>query len=410
MKPSNCVVAFASFCLISGVVAAQDWKLTSAPTNWWSALACSADGTKVMAAGNPSSIYLSSDSGITWTRSGAPLTNWVSVACSADATHIIAGASSLSGYPSWGIIYLSTDSGATWTRATAPSTNWSSVASSADGTRLLAVSLGTYPLRAGMIYTSSDYGSTWVPVLSDGLLRRWVSVATSAEGRRAVAAAFYEDGGSGPIYASSDYAATWAELPATSNMWSAVASSADGNYLVGSSWLRSGPRPASFYFSRDAGATWAAASAPGSDWWSCVAASADGSKFIAAVGDYYAGPVAVSTNGGVVWTATDAPSLKWSAVACSADGCKAWAAASAAGIYTSQATPVTVLHATSEAERVCIFWRVPSKTFVLQQTSDPGSGVWTDATAETVLNTTNLNHEAWFTRDPAQRFFRLKSR
>jgi len=39
----------------------QTWTLTSAPSNKWYSVASSADGTKVIAAVNPGSIYTSAD-------------------------------------------------------------------------------------------------------------------------------------------------------------------------------------------------------------------------------------------------------------------------------------------------------------------------------------------------------------
>ena len=66
-----------------------------------------------------------------WTPTGAPETNWSSVACSADGSKLVAAVFG-------GLIYTSTNSGSTWVAASAPTNFWWSVASSADGTRLFA--------------------------------------------------------------------------------------------------------------------------------------------------------------------------------------------------------------------------------------------------------------------------------
>ena len=56
------------------------------------------------------------------------------------------------------VIYTSTNSGAVWTQATnAPKVSWFSVALSADGTKLAAVATGSTN-----IFTSSDFGTTWI--------------------------------------------------------------------------------------------------------------------------------------------------------------------------------------------------------------------------------------------------------
>jgi hypothetical protein len=124
------------------------WTATSAPVNNWQAVASSADGRQLVAitgffhpdsymnngsASGP--IYSSMDSGASWRRTGAPSTNWSSVACSADGSLLVATVRD-------GGIFLSADSGASWAASSAPATNWSCVAASADGSKLVAVVCG----------------------------------------------------------------------------------------------------------------------------------------------------------------------------------------------------------------------------------------------------------------------------
>jgi hypothetical protein len=57
--------------------------------------------------------------------------------------------------------------------------------------------------------------------------------------------------------------------------------------------------------------------------WGAVASSADGGRLVATVGGGAGeiGPVAISTNSGATWSATNDLSTRyWSSVACSADG------------------------------------------------------------------------------------------
>ena len=78
---------------------------TAASSRYWSSVASSADGTKLVAtvgytiytASQPGAIYTSTDSGVTWTphTSAAPFLNlnWSSVASSADGTKLVAAVS-----------------------------------------------------------------------------------------------------------------------------------------------------------------------------------------------------------------------------------------------------------------------------------------------------------------------------
>lgn len=120
------------------------WRHTDAPTtNFWFALTMSADGRNMIAgaiydntiSSSNSFIYSSSNSGTNWSVTGLARKRWQTIACSDDGTKLVAGT-----FP--GFLYTSIDSGTNWTVTRAPSANWSHVASSADGTQLVA---GQYP-------------------------------------------------------------------------------------------------------------------------------------------------------------------------------------------------------------------------------------------------------------------------
>lgn len=121
------------------------WTTTTAPVGFWSFIASSADGAKLVAVKHGGGIYISVNSGTTWTLTSAPSTissYWNSVASSADGTKLAAGQQN-------GGIYTSTNSGASWIKSAAPTLtgSWASIASSVDGTMLAAVSV------VGGIYT-----------------------------------------------------------------------------------------------------------------------------------------------------------------------------------------------------------------------------------------------------------------
>src|SRR5439155_21388774 len=117
---------------------------------WWSSVASSADGTKLVAAGQSfdfntgepigGPIYTSPDSGATWTQTSAPDQPWASVASSLDGSKLVAAVASVPyANPGFtGFIYFSMDSGKTWTQTSAPGEYWAAVASSADGSKLVA--------------------------------------------------------------------------------------------------------------------------------------------------------------------------------------------------------------------------------------------------------------------------------
>ena len=252
----------------SVIPAGVTWTAQNSASAYWTAIASSADGTKLVAVSmSGGQIYTSGDSGMTWTlQNSAPRANWQSVASSADGTKLVA-------IINQGQIYTSGDSGVTWTAQNgAPTLNWISVASSADGTKLVALVLG------GQIYTSGDSGVTWT-LQNSAPRTSWISVASSADGTKLVAVTI-----GGQIYTSADSGVTWTAQSAPSETWQAVASSTDGTKLV--AVTEGGP----IYTSGDSGVTWTAQNS-GSQSWCTFASSADGTKLVTAI---YPGPIYTS--------------------------------------------------------------------------------------------------------------------
>ncbi len=175
----------------SGIYHSSDggvtWSVAYTPgvTNSWGFVTSSADGVHLAATGvdtytrNPV-IYLSGDSGASWQLANSPNETWTAIASSADGSKLVAVAS----YPS--AVYTSEDFGGTWQlQAGAPPAEWGAVASSADGTRLVA---GDASYR-GSLYISLDSGVTWsspnVPTWALGTNHYglgWPAVACSADG------------------------------------------------------------------------------------------------------------------------------------------------------------------------------------------------------------------------------------
>jgi photosystem II stability/assembly factor-like uncharacterized protein len=308
-----------------GDAAGQNWK-TSGPSAFWSAVASSASGTKIVAASNGGKIFTTTNSGATWSTN-ATLQIWSSVASSADGTRLVATVGNSTSQS--GAIYTSTDSGATWaSQASGSGTRqWVSVASSADGSRLVAV------VYSGYIYTSVNYGTNWTARASD-ITRLWTAVASSADGKKLVAAVT-----GGTIYTSTNYGTNWtSQTGSGSRTWSALASSSDGSRLVAA--VGNG-QSGSIYISADSGATWTANSTI-SGQWSSVASSSDGSHLAAVYNVTSAGNIYTSSDSGVTWAErTGAPTADWAGVAMSADGSQIVAVPDGGFVYISSLTSTT---------------------------------------------------------------------
>ena len=218
--------------------------------------------------------------------------------------------------------------GAGWVER-ASSLDWVSVASSADGTKLVAA------VADGLIYTSSDAGVSWTArAVSTG----WQAVASSADGTKLVAAAH-----GGQLYTSTDSGVTWTARDSNRN-WHSIASSADGAKLVAVVY------GGDVYTSSNSGTNWTAHS-PSENWIS-VASSANGSNLVAAV---HGGWIWTSSNAGASWTAyTSLGNRNWQSVACSEDGAKLVAAVNGGQIYTSSDSGVTWTARASNQPWYCV--------------------------------------------------------
>ena len=268
----------------------------------WTAVASSGDGTKLVAAVNGGSLYISANSGATWGASESARA-WSDVASSADGTKLVAVVNG-------GRIYTSTNSGGSWSPQES-SRSWISVASSADGNILAAAVSGS------LNYISTDFGLGWAshPGAAGG------NLACSADGLKMVVA-------NGNLYTSADSGTTWTLRSGGSG--TSVASSADGTKLVAAA------NGGQIYTSTDSGVTWTARES--SRAWSSVASSADGTKLVATVSS---GMIYNSVDSGVTWWPHE-NNRGWSGVASSADGIKLLATVNGGQIYTSDnLNPVT---------------------------------------------------------------------
>jgi hypothetical protein len=404
-------------CLLGSELpgSAQSWTWSGAPTNQsWKSFASSADGTRLVAVTSalttpptPGSIYVSTNSGATWFRAVASSdVSWRAVACSADGTRMFAASSGVIGASS-APIFASADAGLTWTLTSAPSNSWQSIVSSADGTQLAAVA-NPNGKTAG-VYTSTNSGGTWA--LTSAPITNWAAIASSADGTKLAAAV---QGGSaidssghlitwlGLIYTSTNSGVTWQTTSAPGTSWFALASSADGTRLAA---IAVGGL---IYTSTNSGATWRPTSAPSSAW-TAIASSADGRRLVAGA-DSSPGPIYVSQDSGATWIPHTVPGGSfWFAAASSADGNLLLAGGFNGGIALSRSTPSPMLRIGAAYGHLSLCWPVPSATFVLQSSTTWGTG-WTDVSASSLMNFTNLNYEVVVPATNSASFYRLEKR
>jgi len=405
---------FFLLCFFSIEGLGQEWTLTSAPFTNWASIACSADGTKVIAAvggwrSGPSPyppagpIYISTNSGLNWIVSGAPITNWSVISSSADGTKLASG---LFQYFSTDPIYSSIDSGVSWYPTGSPVTNsWVSLQSSADGRTIIA-SFPDYGHVPGGVFVSTNWGVDWTQPLQD--YYPWPSVACSADGKTMAASDGF--GYPGTLQRSTDSGQTWSFVNSTDVYSFALLSlSADGNRLVAA------VRGSGIYISTNLGNSWQGTSAPNT-YWGCLASSADTKTLVAAFGShdgYYPttiGSLYFSTNSGMSWSRAALADANWASVASSADGAKLFAADSNGGIYTWQTVPAPALSIGGSGTNLLLSWLVPSRNFVLQQNLDLATTNWTDVVKLLTLNFSNLHYEVTVPEQTGTRLFRLALR
>jgi hypothetical protein len=404
------LLMIAALMAAASIVSAQNWMPTGAPTNSWTCIASSANGSNLIAGVNGGPLYLSTNSGATWTITITTNESWGSVASSADGTHLFAASSFDPGG-----LYISTNSGGTWQPVNLPDLYWGSVASSADGRTLVAVApIGAGGAGTGGVFSTTNGGISWATNNVTNRINIAVSVAMSANGTKMFIT------GSEQSFRSTNSGTTWAidtNAPLCYSFLSPsqyIASSADGTKLVLCLLEDVYNNPSPIYISTNSGDTWSKTSAPSNEW-AFVTSSADGNTIVAVpAGADRPATICLSTNGGTTWT-TNSPIERWGAAASSADGGKLVIAAAADAnyefnsgpIYNSQSVQSPQANIIRANSNVIVSWIVPSTNFVLQQSPDLSS--WKSVTNNPVLNLNNLQNEVTLPSTNSKSFYRLKT-
>src|SRR5689334_6486500 len=100
--------------------------------------------------------------GQAWIQTSAPESNWLSLACSADGSRLVAATCCPPAPTAEGLLYISTNAGTSWRICNSPPTNYTAVAMSADGMRLMASTF------QGILFASSNGGDDWTTIVSPG--------------------------------------------------------------------------------------------------------------------------------------------------------------------------------------------------------------------------------------------------
>jgi photosystem II stability/assembly factor-like uncharacterized protein len=248
-----------------------------------------------------------------------------------------------------GSIYTSNDYGSTWVANTSESTptsaNWSSVSiSSASGQYQSAV------VNGGSIYTSNDYGQTWTQNTSANTptTANWNSISLSSTGQYQTAVA-----SNGSIYTSPDSGQTWTpntSAPSGVNWWDSVSISSTGQYQT--AVVNGG----SIYTSLDSGNTWTPnASAPTGVIWNSVSISSTGQYQSAVVNG---GSIYTSLDSGKTWIPnTSAPTgVNWNSISLNSTGEYQSAVVNGGSIYTSNDNGLTWSQITSGLPSPSALW------------------------------------------------------
>lgn len=342
----------------------------------------SADGRIICAVPSTAHPNISTNFGNTW----AVATNsppWGSiylgnVAFSADGSVMFAPFSTNTTQKTW--IFASQDVGASWNRTAFPSTTTSTnyrVACSADGIKVIAA-LG----HGGIFYSTNGGANCYTSSVAPAY---WTSLASSADGGRMVAAA---NGGS--IYFSQDFGATWTATNLPAESWSSVCTSVDGKWVGATSGNHT-------CVSSNFGATWLTNNFAGRS----IACSANGFNWVVT-----STQIETSVDGGNSWQ-TNLPSSQWNGAAISADGCLMIVQGSSQATWVGRLTPSPQMNVQLQDTNVTVSWLIPSTNFVLQQTADLSTPVWTQVGISPTLNFTNLKEEATVPANGSNTFLRL---
>jgi hypothetical protein len=281
------------------------WTEQDVGNRFWTSVAITPDGQKMVATAQNTKVYISNDAGLIWgsANDSPTLPGWNGIALSDDGSKIAASAQS-------DFIYISTNGGANWLESSGSGggiKSWATLAGSSDGQYYVAAVQSPQAITI-----STDGGDNWVEVTSLDQ-KDWYSIDCSSDCSTIVAAGFDDY-----IYVSHDRGTTWEEMTSIGDrVWQTVSVSANGQKII-AMYNYEGVGFGGAYISNDGGDTWNEVTTLGNDYWRDSEMSDDGNHIIVG-GD--TGGVYISHNGGVTWIEqTGLPAGQKNAVDISNDG------------------------------------------------------------------------------------------
>jgi photosystem II stability/assembly factor-like uncharacterized protein len=233
--------------LLRSVDSGTTWSaLTAAGMKYWNSVAINDSGTVIVAGEILGSIWLSTDSGVTFTQQSNGVnasSNWNSLDTNASGSIIAATNSGSS-------VFLTTNTGTSWaTKSVSGTSGNRSVVLSATGDRIAVFSGGNQTL-----YTSSNSGTSWNAQTAAGTIS---SSATTVVLSRDGQGILFMRQGAAYISKSINFGSTWETI--TTPTASSIAFTASDD--LSSIWF--GSNGGASYYSTNSGANWGTTSQTG---------------------------------------------------------------------------------------------------------------------------------------------------
>jgi len=204
----------------------NSWTLTSAPNLIWTCISISSTGQYIAASvSNADYIYVSANFGNSWTLTSTPALNWTGVAINSTGQHIAACGSTDNFTGNY--IYTNANFGiGSWTQATNVPLDWTGIAINSTGQYIA----GVVPSNSnyGIIYISSNFGSTWTIKNVGSQYGNYVSqIKMSSNGQYMIAISVGQY-----LFVSSDFGINWSNTSTLALNWTSITMSSSGQYIA----------------------------------------------------------------------------------------------------------------------------------------------------------------------------------
>jgi len=238
--------------------------------------------------------------------------DWSSLASSDNGSHLV-------GVEEGGAIFTSNDYGNTWVMETTTSAiaglGWSFVTSSSDGSHLAATAS-----NGGGLWTSTDYGFSWSLKLDSSGIGNFSGLASSSDGMRIAALV-----SGGDLWTSADQGDTWTAVPLPAGLGGGASFQGNGSSIAtnnSGSQLIVLTNSGTIAISHDYGVNWDSTTSTSYSNYGVVSSSADGKILAVAPGASGVNDhILISTDYGATFNpAPNSPIGGWLSLTSSSDG------------------------------------------------------------------------------------------